>query len=103
MYPVDSEDICPQGQTMVPIDEYACDAIVSAGRMSQISPPVNGEQSTTCPSQQAPAGKYSSPPAGQVSLESSAVKGSTTPMSLTCTEVGGASGSFLFLNCTMSA
>ena len=51
---VDSETICPEGETMVPIDQYACNTIAAAGRTNQISPPVNGESSTTCPG--APAG-----------------------------------------------
>ncbi|KAM0796865.1 hypothetical protein BDR22DRAFT_824770 [Usnea florida] len=49
---VDSETICPQGETMVPIDSYACNAISAAGRLSQISAPQNGETSTTCPQAQ---------------------------------------------------
>ncbi|KAF6235203.1 hypothetical protein HO173_006397 [Letharia columbiana] len=99
---VDSKNICPEAQTMVPIDEYACDAISSAGRMSQISPPVNGEESTTC-QQQAPAEKLSTRLAVQGSLESSPIVGSTVPMHLTCTEIDGATGSSLLLNCTTAA
>ena len=37
---------------MVPIDDYACNTIANAGRINQISAPVNGETSTTCPQQQ---------------------------------------------------
>lgn len=87
---VDSENICPEGETMVPIDQYACDAISSAGRISQISPPVNGETSTTCQQQTG-------------SLESTPVANPDTPMQLTCTEVDGLTGSSFLLNCTMAA
>ncbi|KAL9136957.1 MAG: hypothetical protein Q9175_001837 [Cornicularia normoerica] len=99
---VDSENICPEGETMVPIDEYACNTISSAGRTSQISPPVNGEKSTTC-QPQAPAESFLlTPPAGQGSLESTPFFSSATPMYLACTQVDGASGSLLLLNCTMA-
>ena len=87
---------------MVPIDEYACNAIASAGRLSQISPPVNGEKSTTC-QQRAPIEKASSPPPVKGTLESTPSLSSTIPMHLTCTEVEGATGSSVLLNCTAAA
>lgn len=87
---VDSENICPEGETMVPIDQYACDAISSAGRISQISSPVNGETSTTCQQQTG-------------SSESTPVANPNTPTQLTCTEVDGLTGSSFLLNCTMAA
>lgn len=87
---------------MVPIDDYACNAISSAGRMSQISPPVDGENSTTCP-QQPPAEDSSTPPVAQGNLESSPVTSFVTPKQLTCTEVNGATGPSILLNCTMAA
>lgn len=87
---------------MVPIDKYACNAISTAGRMREISPPVNSEESTTC-QQQARVEKPSSPPNAQGSLESTPVIDSTTPMYLTCAEVGGAAGSSVLLNCTTAA
>lgn len=94
---------------MVPIDEYACNAITSAGRLSQISAPVNGETSTTC--QQA---NTSTPPVGTGSLESTPVfskeksKGApiindTAAMHLTCTEIDGGRASSVLLNCTTTA
>lgn len=33
---------------MVPIDQYACDHIAAAGRLDEISAPVNGETHTDC-------------------------------------------------------
>ena len=52
---------------MVPIDDYACSTIANAGRMNQISAPVNGETSTTCPQQQQqqPQPQPPSPPVQQ--------------------------------------
>lgn len=89
---------------MVPIDEYehACDAIASAGSMSQISPPVNGESIITC-HQQASTEKSLTPPAADGSFESAPFFSFTTPMHMTCMEVDGATGSSELLNCTMTA
>ena len=84
---------------MVPIDQYACNAISNAGRLHQISAPVNGETSTTC-HQQAPVEKSATPPG---SLESKPVVGATTSMHLTCLEVNGTAGPSFMLNCTMAA
>lgn len=101
---------------MVPIDEYACDAITSAGRLSQISAPVNGETSTTC--QQAntsttPANTStthvgtgsleSRPVLSNEKLKAAPVTNATAAMHLTCTEVDGGSGSSVLLNCTTMA
>lgn len=100
---------------MVPIDEYACNAISSAGRLSQISPPVNGEKSTTC-RQQVPLEESSTPAVGEGSLESTpfpaAGQGSleSTPFPalsvtkhMTCSKADGADGPSGLLNCTMAA
>ena len=87
---------------MVPIDEYACNAISNAGRMSQISPPVNGEKSTTC-GQQVPLEESSTPPEGQGSLESTPFPNFNTTKHLTCSKVDGATELSILLNCTMAA
>lgn len=91
---------------MVPIDEYACNAITNAGRLNQISAPVNGETSTTC--RQA---NTWTPPVDTGSLESKPVLNSqnskVAPVvkapattHLTCMKVDGGSGSSMLLNCT---
>ncbi len=84
---------------MVPIDQYACNAISNAGRLNQISAPVNGETSTTC-SQKVPVVKSATLPQ---SLESKPVVGAATSMHLTCLEVNGTAGPSFMLNCTVAA
>ena len=88
---------------MVPIDDYACNAISNAGRLGQITPPVNGETSTTC-AQQAPPKKLATPAEAE-SLESAPAPAvnSSVPMHLTCTELGGGSAGGMLLNCTTGA
>ncbi|MCJ1453891.1 hypothetical protein MMC28_004240, partial [Mycoblastus sanguinarius] len=81
---VDSDTICPEGETMVPIDQYACNAITSAGRLNQISPPANGETHTTCPgapssgTSTTPSSSPAAPPLVQVSPAPSLEESVTT-------------------------
>lgn len=48
---VDSEDICPLGEPMAPIDDYACQQITAAGRLGDITPAKPGENHVMCPGQ----------------------------------------------------
>lgn len=47
----DSENICPPGQSMVPMNQFACSQIVAAGRLGDITSPTPGESSVTCQGQ----------------------------------------------------
>ena len=118
---VDSETICPVGETMVPIDDYACGQIAQAGRINQISQPVNGESNIVCPGESSPRdtsammSTATSTPSMAVSVPAAShyvsspkiAETKTSLMHLTCNEVGGETGSlesgqFFMLNCTMS-